>query len=41
MEGSEIVKSARHFGLGVAGLLLITLTAVRLGFQPGRFPFFT
>src|ERR1700756_5659973 len=35
MEGSEIVKSAKQFGVGVAGLLLITLTAVRLGLQPG------
>ena len=32
---SEIVKSAKQFGLGVAGLVLITFVAVRLGLQPG------
>jgi signal transduction histidine kinase len=35
MEGSEIVKPTKQFGLGVAGLLLITLAAVQLGLQPG------
>src|SRR6201993_35005 len=35
MERSGIVKSAKEFGYGVAGLLLITLVAVRLGLQPG------
>ena len=35
MEQSGIVKSATQFGLGVAGLVLITFAAVRLGLQPG------
>src|SRR5258708_29267687 len=35
MERSGIVKSAKQFGLGVLGLLLITLTAVRVSLQPG------
>ena len=35
MERSEIVASAKQFGLGVAGLLLITYAAVRLDLQPG------
>ena len=35
MEHSGIVKSGKEFGLGVAGLLLITLAAIRLGLQPG------
>jgi signal transduction histidine kinase len=35
MERSGIVKSAKEFGIGVAGLLLITLAAVRLHLQPG------
>lgn len=35
MEGAAIVKSAKDLGLGVAGLLLITFAAVRLGLQPG------
>ena len=35
MERSGIVKSAKPFRLGVAGLLLITFAAVRLGLQPG------
>ena len=35
MDHSGIVKSARQFGLGVAGLFLITFAAVRLGLQPG------
>lgn len=35
MERSTAVKSATQLGLGVAGLLLITLVAVRLGLQPG------
>src|SRR5690349_15127094 len=35
MERSGIVKSSKEFGLGVAGLLLITLAAVHLGLQPG------
>ena len=35
MERSGIVKSGKEFGIGVAGLLLITLAAVRLGLQPG------
>jgi signal transduction histidine kinase len=35
MERSGIVKSGKEFGLGVVGLLLITLAAVRLGLQPG------
>jgi signal transduction histidine kinase len=35
MERSGIVKSAKQFGLGVLGLLLITLTAVRVNLQPG------
>jgi signal transduction histidine kinase len=34
-ERSEIMKSAKQFGLGVAGLLLVTLAAVRLHLQPG------
>src|SRR5579863_1663323 len=35
MERSGIMKSARQFGLGVAGLLLITFAAIRLDLQPG------
>lgn len=35
MERSAIVTSAKQFGLGVAGLLLITFAALRLGLQPG------
>lgn len=35
MKRSEMVKSAKRFGLGVAGLVLITFIAVRLGLQPG------
>jgi signal transduction histidine kinase len=35
MDHSGIVKSARQFGLGVAGLVLITFAAVRFGLQPG------
>jgi signal transduction histidine kinase len=35
MERSGIVKSAKEFGLGVSGLLLITLVAVRVNLQPG------
>jgi len=35
MERSEIKRSAGQFGLGIAGLLLITLGAVRLHLQPG------
>lgn len=35
MEHSGIVKAAKQFGLGVAGLLLITVAAVRLQLQPG------
>ena len=35
MDHSGIVKSAKQFGLGVAGLVLITFAAVRLGLQPG------
>src|ERR1700726_1640373 len=35
MERSRIVTSAKQFGLGVAGLLVITFAAVRLGLQPG------
>ena len=35
MDQSGIVKSAKQFGLGVAGLVLITFAAVRLGLQPG------
>src|SRR5689334_21074996 len=35
MDHSRIVKSAKQFGLGVAGLVLITFAAVRLGLQPG------
>jgi K+-sensing histidine kinase KdpD len=35
MDHSGIVKSAKQFGLGVAGLVLITFIAVRLGLQPG------
>jgi signal transduction histidine kinase len=35
MERSEIVTSAKQFGLGVAGLLVITYAAVRLDLQPG------
>ena len=30
-----IGKSAKQFGLGVAGLVLITFAALRLGLQPG------
>src|SRR6201997_4587154 len=32
---SEIVKSAKELGVGVAGLVLITFAAVRIGLQPG------
>jgi signal transduction histidine kinase len=35
MDHSGIVKSAKQFGLGVAGLVLITFAAVRLTLQPG------
>ena len=35
MDHTGIVKSAKQFGLGVAGLVLITFGAVRLGLQPG------
>src|SRR5579872_6234238 len=35
MERSGIVTSAKQFGLGVAGLLVITFAAVRLDLQPG------
>jgi len=35
MDGSGIFKSATQFGLGVAGLVLITFAAVRLDLQPG------
>jgi signal transduction histidine kinase len=35
MERSTIVKSATQFGLGIAGLLMITFAAVRFGLQPG------
>ncbi|HTA43323.1 MAG TPA: sensor histidine kinase [Bryobacteraceae bacterium] len=35
MERSRITRSAAQFGLGVAGLLLITLASVRLNLQPG------
>lgn len=35
MDHSGVVKSAEQFGLGVAGLVLITFAAVRLGLQPG------
>lgn len=35
MDRTGIVKSAKDFGVGVAGLLLITLGAVRLALQPG------
>lgn len=35
MKRSEIARSAGQFGLGVGGLLLITLVAVRLHLQPG------
>jgi signal transduction histidine kinase len=35
MDHSGIVKSARQFGLGVAGLVLITFAALRFGLQPG------
>ena len=35
MDHSEIVRSAKQFGLGVAGLVLITFGSVRLGLQPG------
>jgi signal transduction histidine kinase len=34
-ERSGIMKSAKQFGLGVGGLVLITLAAVRLQLQPG------
>jgi signal transduction histidine kinase len=34
-EPSRIVTSAKQFGIGVGGLLLITLAAVRLHLQPG------
>jgi signal transduction histidine kinase len=34
-ERSEIIKSATHFGIGVVGLLFVTLAAVRFGLQPG------
>jgi len=35
MDHSGIVKSAKELGVGVAGLVLITFAAVRLGLQPG------
>ena len=35
MERSRIVKSANQLGIGVLGLLLITLAAVRVDLQPG------
>jgi len=35
MDHSRIVKSAKQLGLGVAGLVLITFAALRLGLQPG------
>jgi signal transduction histidine kinase len=35
MERSRITRSATQFGLGVSGLLVITLGAVRLHLQPG------
>jgi hypothetical protein len=35
VERSGIVKSRKEFGLGLAGLMLITLAAIRLGLQPG------
>jgi signal transduction histidine kinase len=35
MKRSGIVTSAKQFGLGVAGLLVITFAAVRLDLQPG------
>jgi signal transduction histidine kinase len=35
MDNSGIVKSAKEIGLGVAGLLLLTFAAGRLGLQPG------
>ncbi len=35
IDQSGIVKSAQQFGLGVAGLVLITFVAVRLDLQPG------
>ena len=35
MDHSGIVKAAKQFGLVVAGLVLITLAAVRLVLQPG------
>ena len=35
MGNSGIVKSAKEFGFGVAGLVLITFATVRLGLQPG------
>jgi hypothetical protein len=37
VERSEIVTQARQFALCVAGLLLITYAAFRLGFQPALF----
>jgi signal transduction histidine kinase len=35
MERSRITRSATQFGIGVAGLLVMTLGAVRLNLQPG------
>ena len=35
MDHSGIVKSVKQFGLGAAGLVLITFAALRLGLQPG------
>jgi signal transduction histidine kinase len=35
MKRSEIARSAGQFGLGVGGLLLVTLAAVRFHLQPG------
>lgn len=35
MKRSEIAKVAKQFGLGVAGLLVITFIAIRLDLQPG------
>ena len=35
LERSQIAKSVKQFGLGVAGLLLITFAAVRLRLEPG------
>lgn len=35
MQRSEILKSVKQFGLGVGGLLLVTVFAARLDLQPG------